>query len=210
MDFHPAIFENITGEVIRAAALHMQGAAEPSGLDALSWRRLVHSMDSYFLNGSKTYVLTKPHQVEAAKEVFKDTGIVISTERKRYLGGALGTSSFIRQYVERKPWNGSLLMKIQNITGEVIRAAALHTQGAAGPSRLDALSWRRLCTTFGQKSNDLCAALAAVALRISTTYIDPSALQAFTSCRVIPYDKYPGVRPIGIGEFVQESLERQS
>ena len=58
-------------------------------------------MDSYFLNGSKTYVLTKPHQVEAAKEVFKDTGIVISTEGKRYLGGALGTSSFICQYVER-------------------------------------------------------------------------------------------------------------
>ena len=59
------------------------------------------SMDSYFPNGSKTYVLTKSHQVEAAKEVFKDTGIVISTEGKRYLVGALGTSSFICQYVER-------------------------------------------------------------------------------------------------------------
>ena len=58
-------------------------------------------MDSYFPNGSKTYVLTKSHQVEAAKEVFKDTGIVISTEGKRYLVGALGTSSFICQYVER-------------------------------------------------------------------------------------------------------------
>ena len=51
----------------------------------------------------------------------------------------------------------------ENITGEVIRAAALHTQGAAGPSGLDALSWRRLCTAFDQKSNDLCAALATVA-----------------------------------------------
>ena len=90
----------------------------------------------------------------------------------------------------------------ENITGEVIWAAALHTQGAAGPSGLDALSWRRLCTAFGQKSNDLCAALAAVALKISTTYIDPSALQAFTSCRLIPLDKCPGVRPIGIGEVV--------
>ena len=38
-----------------------------------------------------------------------------------------------------------------NITAESIRAAALHTQGAAGPSGLDALSWRRLCTAFGQK-----------------------------------------------------------
>ena len=63
-----------------------------------------------------------------------------------------------------------------NITGESIRAASLHTQGAARPSGLDALSWRRLCTTFGQKSNDLCAAIAAVARRISTTFIDPSTV----------------------------------
>ena len=94
----------------------------------------------------------------------------------------------------------------ENITGEVIRAAALHTQGAAGPSGLDALSWRRLCTAFGQKSNDRCAALAAVARRISTTYIDPSALQAYTSCRLIPLDKCPGVRPIGIGEVVRRII----
>ena len=51
----------------------------------------------------------------------------------------------------------------ENITGEVIRAAPLNTQGAARPSGLNALSWRRLCTAFGQTSNDLCAALAAVA-----------------------------------------------
>lgn len=58
-----------------------------------------------------------------------------------------------------------------SITAESIRAAALHTQGAAGPSGLDALSWRRLCTAFGQKSNDLCAALAAAARRLSSYHI---------------------------------------
>ena len=94
----------------------------------------------------------------------------------------------------------------ENITGEVIRAAALHTQGAAGPSGLNALSWRRLCTAFGQKSNDLCAALVAVARKISTTYIDPSVLQAYASCRLIPLDKCPGVRPIGVGEVVRRII----
>ena len=93
-----------------------------------------------------------------------------------------------------------------NITAESIRAAALHTQGAAGPSGLDALSWRRSCTAFGQKSNDLCAALAAVARRISTTFIDPSTLLTYTSCRLIPLDKCPGVRPIGIGEVVRRII----
>ena len=93
-----------------------------------------------------------------------------------------------------------------SITAESIRAAALHTQGAAGPSGLDAFSWRRLCTAFGQRSNDLCAALAAIARRISTTYIDPSTLLAYTSCRLIPLDKHPGVRPIGIGEVVRRII----
>ena len=91
----------------------------------------------------------------------------------------------------------------ENITGESIRTAALHTQGAAGPSGLDAHSWRCLCTAFGQKSNDLCAALAFVVRRISTTFVDPSTLQAYINCRLIPLDKHPGVRPFGIGEVVR-------
>ena len=86
-----------------------------------------------------------------------------------------------------------------NITAESIRTAALYIQGAAGPSGLDARHWRRLCTAFGQKSNDICA---AVAQRISTTFIDPSMLLAYTSCRLVPLDKCPGVRPIGLGEVV--------
>ena len=90
-----------------------------------------------------------------------------------------------------------------SITGESIRMAALHTHGAVGPSGLDAFSWRRLCTAFGQKSNDLCSALAAVARRISTSFIDPSTLLAYTSCRLIALDKCPGVRSIGIGEVVR-------
>ena len=43
----------------------------------------------------------KPY-IEAAKEIFKGTGVVISTEGERYLGGAVGNSSFVRQYVEIK------------------------------------------------------------------------------------------------------------
>ena len=53
-------------------------------------------------NGSKTHVLANPNHIEAAKEIFKGTGVVISTEGERYLGGAVGNSSFVRQYVERK------------------------------------------------------------------------------------------------------------
>ena len=56
----------------------------------------------YFPNGAKTHVLAKPEHIEAAKEIFKGTGIMVSSEGKRYLGGAMGTASFLRQFVERK------------------------------------------------------------------------------------------------------------
>ena len=61
---------------------------------------------------------------------------------------------------------------------------------------MDALCWRRLCTAFGEKSNELCSA------RICTTYVDPTSLKAYTSCRLVPLDKCPGVRPVRIGEVV--------
>ena len=87
-----------------------------------------------------------------------------------------------------------------HLTGNSIRAAALRTFGGAGPSGLDAAGWRRLCCSFHAASKSLCAALAGVARRIATSYVDPEGLAAFTACRLCPLDKCPGVRPIGISE----------
>ena len=36
----------------------------------------------------------------------------------------------------------------------------MHTQGAAGPSGVDAYAWRRLCSSFQGASTDLCNVLA--------------------------------------------------
>ena len=91
----------------------------------------------------------------------------------------------------------------ERLTGEVIRSAALRTRGAAGPSGIDAAGWRRLCCSFQRESTDLCAAVADFARRISTEHVDPVSLQAFLACRLIPLDKNPGVRPIGICEVVR-------
>ena len=67
------------------------------------------------------------------------------------------------------------------ITGEVIIKATLHTQGAAGPSGLDAYAWRRLSTSFKGASSDLCDSLAAVTRRICSTNVNPEGLSAFTA-----------------------------
>ena len=93
-----------------------------------------------------------------------------------------------------------------NITPEAIRKSALLTTGSAGPSGVTAMMWRRLCTAFGQRSNDLCSALAAIARRICTTYVDPSGLMAYTACRLVALDKCPGVRPVGVGEVVRRII----
>ena len=56
----------------------------------------------YFPNGSKTFIVVKPELVETANEIFQGTGISISTEGRRYLGGAIGITSFSNQRIDQK------------------------------------------------------------------------------------------------------------
>lgn len=88
----------------------------------------------------------------------------------------------------------------ENLNSDAIRKAALKIKGAAGLSGLDALAWRKLCCSY-KASNNLCSALANVARRLCTAVVNPEHLSAFVACRLIPLDKCPGVRPIGIGEI---------
>ena len=60
-----------------------------------------------------------------------------------------------------------------------------------------------MCTSFSDASDSLCDALASSARRLATQYIDPNSLEAFVASRLIPLDKNPGVRPIGIGEVIR-------
>ena len=92
------------------------------------------------------------------------------------------------------------------LTAASIRSAALRTEGSAGPSGIDATGWRRLCTSFHGASNSLCSAVAAMTRRICTEYVDPLALHSFIACRLIPLDKNPGVRLIGVCETVRRII----
>ena len=96
----------------------------------------------------------------------------------------------------------------EQITGEAIKQAAFRTRGAAVPSGVDAHLRRRLCSSFKRASNDLCSALAAVARRLCSTPVHPDGLFAFVACRLIPLNKNPGVRPIGIGEVPRRIIAK--
>jgi len=96
----------------------------------------------------------------------------------------------------------------------VIARAAARTKGAAGPSGMDAESWKRiiLSKSFGKESDQLQTSLAKLARTLCVQHRaeihDDSnkQLEAYTSCRLIPLDKNPGVRPIGIGETIRRII----
>ncbi|XP_037787362.1 uncharacterized protein LOC119582922 [Penaeus monodon] len=89
------------------------------------------------------------------------------------------------------------------ITGEDIRKHALHTNGAAGPSGMDAKAWRNILSQarYGSVANDLCNTIAAMARKMATDSCQD--IEAFTACRLIALDKKPGCRPIGVGEVLR-------
>ena len=95
-----------------------------------------------------------------------------------------------------------------NLDANLIHRAALRTKGAAGLSGLDAFAWRRLCTSYKSASVNLCKAMAAAGRSICTSSVDPSSMSAFVACRLIPLDKCPGVRPIGIGEVPRRIISK--
>ena len=94
------------------------------------------------------------------------------------------------------------------IDADSIRTAAKHTEGAAGPSGINAHGWRRMCCAFKMASADLCHALALLFKRLCTTFVDPSGLAPLLACCLIALDKCPGVRPIGVCEVARRIISK--
>ena len=96
----------------------------------------------------------------------------------------------------------------ENIDAEAIQKAAKNTNGSAGPSGLDSDGWQRLlCSkSFKTCGTELCESVALLARKLCTELVDPDPLAAFISCRLIPLDKNPGIRPIGIGEVLRRVI----
>ena len=102
----------------------------------------------------------------------------------------------------------------ENIDDETILKAALRTKGAAGPSGLDADGWRRILVSknYGKRGNDLRSSIVIMTRKLCCERIDidsntnSTSIEAYIACRLIPLDKNPGVRPIGIGEVLRRII----
>ena len=89
-----------------------------------------------------------------------------------------------------------------------IRKSAKMTRGAAGSSHFDSEQFRRiLCSNnFKFEGKALREQIARFARKIASSLIDPNSLEAYMTSRLIPLNKNPGIRPIGIGEtFAKDS-----
>jgi len=55
-------------------------------------------------------------------------------------------------------------------------------------------------------SRQLADAMAKLGRRIATEYLDPTILESFLANRLIPLDKNPGTRPVGVGEVSRRAI----
>ncbi|XP_066936770.1 uncharacterized protein [Clytia hemisphaerica] len=99
-------------------------------------------------------------------------------------------------------------VRYEDITPDLIRRSAMRTNGGAGPSGLDGDGWRRIITSnsFGTASTDLCTSIANLAKMVCTEIHSPTSLEPLMASRLIPLDKNPGLRPIGIGEVLRRII----
>ena len=90
----------------------------------------------------------------------------------------------------------------------ILKAASL-TKGAGGPSHMDADLYRHLLTSkkFKKENKDLRDQIARLAKLLATECVDPNTLESLVASRLIPLDKNPGVRPIGVGEVLRRLIE---
>ena len=65
-----------------------------------------------------------------------------------------------------------------------------------------------MCTSFKAASHELCSSLANMARHMCTSPIHPTGLNALVACCLIPLNKCPGVRPIGVGEVVRRIISK--
>jgi hypothetical protein len=83
------------------------------------------------------------------------------------------------------------------IDGELIKKNALRTGGAGVSQQEDAL-WHKMISGHKGASAGLANALASVARRLVTEFVDPKGLEALLANRGIAIDKCPGLRPVGM------------
>ena len=92
------------------------------------------------------------------------------------------------------------------INEENIMKAAMNTKGSAGPSGMDADLYRRMLVSrnFSDAGKEMKEEIALLTKNLLIKNYHPTLLEPLVASRLIPLDKNPGVRPIGVGGYSGE------
>ena len=98
------------------------------------------------------------------------------------------------------------LPTVENIISDVIDDSVFSGDGENYSRSLwtigiDTNGWRRILVLgdYGDASNDLRKAIASLIKKICIEEIDDSSLLSLMASRLVPLNKNPGLRPIGVG-----------
>ena len=64
------------------------------------------------------------------------------------------------------------------IDAETIKKFAMRTSGGAGVSQQEDQLWHKMVSSYKDASSGICSAVARLARRLCTEYVDPEILQA--------------------------------
>ena len=101
----------------------------------------------------------------------------------------------------------------EQINGEMIQKIAGRTKGGAGPSGMNADDWSRILASnkYALASSDCREAIALMTRTMCSEKInadDMPSIEALIGCRLLPLNKNPGCRPIGIGEILRRIMSK--
>ena len=101
------------GEVKQVAYADDIGGGAKLGLHREWWNNIVQHGPSfgYFPKAAKSWLVVKPEKYDEALQVFANTGINVTKEGRKYLGGYVGTRKASAEYVEelRDEWIAELI-----------------------------------------------------------------------------------------------------
>ena len=98
------------------------------------------------------------------------------------------------------PYHSSIF---EYINAKTVRKSTLKTHGSHGSLCLDVSEWRRILIHFNQTYIELCKTISKLSYTIASNVLPHENQTAFKTSRLIPLEKNPGVRPIGIGEVLR-------
>ena len=94
------------------------------------------------------------------------------------------------------------------IDDKMVFVAAKITCGGSGPSGMDADGWRRILIShdYSDAGSDLRKAIASLIKMICIREVNDQSLTPLMASRLVPLDKNPGLRPIGVGEVLHRIM----